>query len=71
MNKFDKVYNDQCAQLWNPPVDTPIHYEVQVCPFGGGTYEIYKRKGGLGMPYDRKRFKTRAEAQAHFEELGL
>lgn len=71
MNKFDKAYNNQCAQLWNPPVDTPIHYEVQVCPFGGGTYEIYRRKGGLGMPYDRKRFKTRAEAQAHFEELGL
>ena len=71
MSEFNAVYNLQCAQLWNVPVDTPVRYEVQVCPFGGGTYEIYRSRGGLGTPYDRKKFKTRAEAQAHFEELGL
>jgi hypothetical protein len=66
MSGFDKVYNDECARLWNPPADAPIKYEVQKWWYTQ-KWDVIARKEGLGICVEV--FETKEAAEACRDKL--
>jgi hypothetical protein len=48
MSGFDKVYNDECAALWNPSDDLPIKFEIRRQMYCN-LYYVVQRRGGLSI----------------------
>ena len=67
MSGFDKVYNDQCAKLWNPDPSIPLVFEVRRGWYNSGFYVLAIRDG-LGIQQG-KTFKVEADAIALRDQL--
>ena len=67
MSGFDKVYNEQCARLWNPDPSIPLRFEVRKEWYNMGFYVLAVRDG-LGIQQGGH-FKTETEAIALKDKL--
>ena len=67
MSKFDKVYNDECARIWNPDPASPITFEVRQHGYNMGFYVVARREG-LGI-HQGGTFKVEADAIALRDKL--
>lgn len=67
MAGFDKVYNDECAKLWNlPSVDNPT-YRIDKPSWKGGRFTVMEMHVGWG--HMLKSFDTLEEAEQFVKEV--
>jgi hypothetical protein len=64
---FDKVYNDECARIWNPDPASPITFEVRQHGYNMGFYVVARREG-LSIQQGST-FKVEADAIAVRDQL--
>lgn len=67
MSGFDKVYNDECARLWNPDPSIPIKFKVSRMMYSP-TWDVLAYRGGLGIGVGSG-FATKEEAQIEADRL--
>jgi hypothetical protein len=66
MKAFDKVYNDECARLWNPDPSIPLVFKVQKWQWLD-KWDVIAFRGGLGI--GQGVFTSEADAIARRDQL--
>ena len=67
MSGFDKVYNDECARIWNQPRSENPVYEIRRAGYYGDKFSITERHNGWGIGVGGT-FDTREEAEQFIKE---
>jgi hypothetical protein len=67
MATFDKVYNDQCARIWNQPRSENPTYEIRRAGYYGDEFSVTERHKGWGIGVGGT-YKTREEAEQFIKE---
>jgi len=66
MSGFDKVYNDECAALWNPDASIPLVFKVRKWQWMD-KWDVMAYRDGLGI--GQGVFDSKEEAEQYRDQL--
>jgi hypothetical protein len=68
MSGFDKVYNEQCARIWNQPRSENPTYKIQRAGYYGDKFMVMEMHKGWGIGVGLPTYDTREEAEQFIKE---
>jgi hypothetical protein len=67
MSGFDKVYNDECAKVWNQPRSDKPTYRLSRVGYNLDKYQVMENHGGWAVSVSGI-FDTKEEAEQFIKE---